>query len=377
VTDLDIDRRAERSPLEPVHPPVEPGWPAASPGDGVRLARLAGLAGLTPAQALEIAAGLLAEVATREPDGGPGEITVGVDGRVRMVPGAAGPAVDTALAAVRAAVRGRRTDPLLAELDGVLAQLPVIGVPAAARVLADACAALDRAAVRAELGALVRAVAAGSAAAGPSHPLTPQAAGPGQAIAGGVAPAGRRPARSRGTSAAVRRVGAWVLSIAVLVGVVLLEIAFLRDDILADVDLLLDAGRSGAAPAAAPPEPDGLPVVLPAPPSAGSVAGVDLRALRPCTPGAPCPVRVLVRLLPAADPQTVTWSYRLVDRCTGATETVAGGSVTVPAQADQAVAVGSVALPPVPAVAVVAVTDGPAVAAAAPVLVGTCVSEDG
>jgi hypothetical protein len=162
-----------------------------------------------------------------------------------------------------------------------------------------------------------------------------------------------------------------MVSVAVLVGVVLLEVALLREDILADVHLLLDAGRAGSAPAAAPVPPDGLPVVPPAPPAAGSVTGVDLRALEPCTPGAPCPVRVLVSLLPAADQQTVTWSYRVVDRCTGATETVPGGSVTVPPQADRAVAVGSVALP-AHGVGVVAVTDAPAVAAAAPVLVGTC-----
>jgi hypothetical protein len=92
-------------------------------------------------------------------------------------------------------------------------------------------------------------------------------------------------------------------------------------------------------------------------------------------PGAPCAVRVLVWLVPAPDPQTVTWSFRVVDRCTGATDTTPGGSVTVPPGAEQATAVGTVALPPHPAVAMVAVTDVPVAAAAPPVLVGSCEPE--
>ena len=83
-------------------------------------------------------------------------------------------------------------------------------------------------------------------------------------------------------------------------------------------------------------------------------------------------MRVLVRLVPAPDPQTVTWSFRVVDRCTGATDTAPGGSVTVPPGAEQAAAVDTVALPPQTAVAVVAVTEVPAAAAAPPVLVGSC-----
>ena len=46
--------------------------------------------------------------------------------------------------------------------------------------------------------------------------------------------------------------------------------------------------------------------------------------------------------------------------------------MTVPAQGERAVAVATVALPALPAVAVIAVTDTPAVAASAPVLVGSC-----
>ena len=97
-----------------------------------------------------------------------------------------------------------------------------------------------------------------------------------------------------------------------------------------------------------------------------------MRILEPCAPGAPCTVRVLVSLVPGPDPQVVTWSYRVVDRCTGTTDAAPGGSVNVPPGGERAEAVGIVPLPPTTAMAVVAVTDRPAVAAASPVLVGSC-----
>ena len=170
---------------------------------------------------------------------------------------------------------------------------------------------------------------------------------------------------------AVRLIWTWLASIAVLVAVVLLEIAVLRDEIAADVDLLLDAGRSESAPSSAS-RPDGLPVVAPAPAAAGMVTAVDLRTVGTCTPGSPCTVRVLVRLLPHAEPQTVTWSFGVVDRCTGAMNNVPGGTLSVPPGVDRAVAIGTVGLPPATAVAVLAVTEVPAKAAGPPVLLGSC-----
>ena len=169
----------------------------------------------------------------------------------------------------------------------------------------------------------------------------------------------------------MRRIWTWLASIAVLVAVVLLEIAVLRDEIAADVDLLLDAGRSGSTPSSAP-RSDGLPVVAPAPAAAGIVTAVDLRPVGTCTPGSPCTVRVQVRLLPHADPQTVTWSFGVVDRCTGAMINLPGGTLSVPPGVDRAVAIGTVGLPPATAVAVLAVTEVPAKAAGPPVLLGSC-----
>ena len=115
--------------------------------------------------------------------------------------------------------------------------------------------------------------------------------------------------------------------------------------------------------------------IPPAPAAAGSVAAVDLRPLAQCAPAAPCTLRLLVRLVPGADPQTVTWSYQLVDRCTGAATTVPGGTVTVPAGAQRAAAVGTVALPDQRSVAVLAVTSSPATAASAPVSAGSCLTD--
>lgn len=173
----------------------------------------------------------------------------------------------------------------------------------------------------------------------------------------------------------MRRIGVWLFSVVVLATGVVVEVALVRDDIAADIEILLDAGRSGSAASTAA-EPDGLPIAPPAPAAAGSVAAVDLRPLAQCAPAAPCTLRLLVRLAPGPAPQTVTWSYRLVDRCTGAATTVPGGTVTVPAGGQQAAAVGTVALPDQPAVAVLAVTSSPATAASAPVTAGSC-SPDG
>jgi hypothetical protein len=85
-------------------------------------------------------------------------------------------------------------------------------------------------------------------------------------------------------------------------------------------------------------------------------------------------VRVLLRFLPTADARTASWRFELTDRCTGATDTASGGTVTVPAGEQQVAVVDTVPVPSHRAVAVVAVTEQPAVAAAPPVLLGSCTS---
>jgi hypothetical protein len=252
---------------------------------------------------------------------------------------------------------------LLAVLDRAARELPAAGVPAVAGRLQEAAADIDHEVVRTELAALVRAV----------RERAPRGAGAAQSssTAGRTAPAWRA---TRGdTRTAVRRIGAWLASVLLLAAVVTAEVAVLRDDIAADIALLLDAGRSGSpSSSSTAAKPDGLPIVPPAPAAAGSVTAVDLRPLTRCVPAAPCTLRLQVRLVPAPEPQAVTWSYRIVDRCTGATTTVPGGTVTVPAGGRRTATVGTVALPELHAVAVVAVTDQPAAAASTPVLAGSC-----
>jgi hypothetical protein len=378
MTDLRVDREGDltgHEQLDDLRSAEGDRQPTPSAAPGVPLSRLLALARLAPAQALEVGAGLLAALVDRaEADAGTvvtERIRIDGEGRVVLETGPAH-GHQTSVAGVlgelagaareHAAAHDPAAEGLLAELDRATAEVQATGVRAAACRLQQVRDDIDRAGVRAELAALVGTLLASVSGAGGAAPGNPTG---GRRERTAAVPPG---ARTRGTA---RRVWAWLLSITVLVSVVALEVSLLRDDIVADVNLLLEAGRSSSAPPATE-EPDGFPVEPPAPPSAGSVAGVDLRLLRACTPGTPCAVRVFVRLVPTPDPQTVAWSFRLMDRCTGATTAAPGGTLTVPAGAGQAAAVGTVALPEWAAAALVAVTDRPAVAAAAPVLVGTC-----
>jgi hypothetical protein len=382
MTDLTIDRAAQLAePVRDVLPSAgteqrEPAPVRGARTGEVRLTRLLALAALSPAQAVEAGAGLLAVVELDQArgradpdDDGPAvdRITVDVDGRVAGAPARGDAALLGELAgAVRARIGpGNPVDArLVDELDRAVVELPVVGVAAARQRLEEACTTLDRQAVRAELGALVRALTASTGTAGPGGAARPERMA--EAPSGAPPPAGpRRAVRTR--------VWAWLLSVAVLVAVVALEVVLLRDNIAADVHLLLEAGRSGST-ASTVPERDGLPVVPPAPPAAGAVAGIDVRPLTACTPGAPCTVRVLLRLVPAVDPRTASWRFELTDRCTGATDSASGGSVTVPAGSQQVAVVDTVLLPAYGGVAVSAVTEQPAVAAAPPVLLGSCAS---
>jgi hypothetical protein len=388
MTDLTTARGADLREPDPVpgliDPDVAPPAAPATGRGGVELTRLLALARLTAPQALELAAGLLAGTAGQDDPAGPDQALVGTDGRVVLgsagdgrrtgsppVGGGTGDALGPVLVEVAGAarLRGRPADPaaeeLLTEIDRAVSDLPDTGLPAVAARLQERVAGLDRDVVRGELAALVRAVDDRTA------PATGRAPGGRPQPGSRTAAAGRVPS---GGTRTMRRVGAWLFSVVVLAAGVVVEVALLRDDIGADIELLLDAGRSGSTSTTAP-EPDGLPIAPPAPAAAGSVAAVDLRPLAQCAPAAPCTLRLLVRLVPGPDPQTVTWSYRLVDRCTGAATTVPGGTVTVPPGGQRAAAVGTVALPDQRSVAVLAVTSSPATAASAPVSAGSCLTD--
>jgi hypothetical protein len=394
MTDLTA-RSVPSRPAEAVDPPAlldrrrpsaegreEPRGDALALGAGVDLGRLLSLTRLTAAQALEIGAGVLtaAEELTGPGDGGGGIDPVPVfprltlDGQVVLrVPGDAGHAgsppeagrtVDAILAAVLAAARssvaadGPAVDARVALLHRAVQDLPTAGVAVVARRLQESAAAADRTAVRAELAALARVVAGMGASAPAGAPST-------------AANTGRAGQSPRTSGSAGRRIGAWLLSVLVLGAAVVSEVVLLRDDITADVDLLLESGRGADEPSPAPAaERAALPA--PAPAAAGNVTAVDLRLLSPCGPGATCTVRVSVRLVPARKSQVVSWTYQLVEECTGPPSRAPGGSVTVPPRADRVDIVGTVPVPEGDGTIVFAVTDDPASAASAPVVIGTC-----
>ena len=238
---------------------------AARTGE-VWLTRLLALAALSPAQAVEVGAGLLAVVELDQArgqgdpdDGGPAvdRITVDVDGRVAIVPPAgrrlaSGPGRGSRARVMRpcsgssppqSALRSARATPRTpGSSTSSTAQWRSCPWPVWRR---SGSGWRRRAppstgdAVRAELGALVRALAESTGTARPGGAVRSgeRARGPLGKTAVGQAPdeprapgSGRGCSRSRSSSRSS-----------------LLEVVLLRDDIAADIDLLLDAGRSGSA----------------------------------------------------------------------------------------------------------------------------------
>jgi hypothetical protein len=254
-----------------------------------------------------------------------------------------------------AAAAGRPVEDLLTAATGLGSMADLVG-----------------AAARAELADLAAAAGSPLAAAGPAPRVIGTESSPGSRSGTGGAPGGPsdRPAGSPGQPtvprlAALVRYGRWALVLAALAAVLVLEMVLLGNRVSADLDALSAAGRqSGAGPSATALSP--LPVE---PRAAGPIAGVDLRPLALCAPGAICEVRVLVRLVPERGTQRVQWTYLLTDRCTGLVHNAAGGSVTVTPGGRELVAVGQLRLPPASALSITAVTGVPARAASPPLTV--------
>ncbi len=354
-----------------------PPRPAAarSGADDVVLTQLLSIARLTPAQAVALGADLLAclEDAAGRSLPRPEGARVGRDGRARLIdagPSGNGAGLATAAALLdrlRAATRSSRPSTadqgLISALERAAteARSPHGRLAIVSAILREADGA-GNAQARAELARLVAIVLGETPALDAARaPRTP-------------APRRRcpRPTPRAVARAAVARTWKWVLSLVVLAAVVLIEVAFLRDEISRDVQAVLEAGRSGTTVTGTPTLP---PVARPAPAAAGTISRVDLRPVTPCTPDADCALRLQVTLQPQAEPQTITWDFRVVDRCTGEAVSAPGGTVTVPPHADRADVVSTVGLPPADALAVLAVTNQPFTAASAAVNVpapGAC-----
>ncbi|WP_433555785.1 hypothetical protein ACQPWY_25625 [Pseudonocardia xinjiangensis] len=359
---------------------------SSAPDGGLALFRLLSSARLTPAQAVALGTDVLARLEEQRGAGlGPSRIRLGLDtvligadgagfladdgpGR-EPVPDGSRTDLDAAarllgdLAAASSRPGAASGDPATAPLTALgraatEARVPGAGIGDVVSILREADAP-GGAEARAELARLVAAVSGGDFAP-PVPPRVPPL------------PATPRPLRPQGRPRSIARTVVarswkWVLSLVVLVAAIMIEISFLRDGITRNIEAVLEAGRSGtpASTSAA-----ALPPVVPVePPAAGPVTGVDLRAVNRCAPNAACGVRLQVVVAPRAEPQTVTWAFQVVDRCTDARSTVPGGTVTVPAEGDRADAVVTVTLPKGDALAVLAVTQQPAIAASAPLLV--------
>ncbi|HEY2764606.1 MAG TPA: hypothetical protein VGJ13_11420 [Pseudonocardiaceae bacterium] len=386
-------------------------WLVSALDDGVWLSRLLELTTPSPAQAVVIGLDVLRGLRTVHAAGfahgslSPAQIRVGGDGRTRLDGWAAAELTEPAqaqqrkradvaaagllLAALADAVRGSPPVPagsalaLLAALDTAVgcAALPGADAEFMAAPLEHVYAANRPAVARTELAALV-AAATGNL---PPSRYPPPVSSAATAFTPESDPREVRVARA--LRLLWQRVWAWVVALAVLAGVVTLEFAFLHERLTHDLHVLQGAGRPGQDPQSqAGVRPAELPAVrAPAPASSGAVAGVDLRAVEPCTPGTVCTVRVLVRLQPQAaaprhtgqvPPREVAWTFQVVDRCTGDQRTAAGGSVSVPPSGAQVQAVSAVPVPMGRSLAVVAVTSQPASAASRPLPVpdrqGSC-----
>ncbi|NKQ52316.1 hypothetical protein HFP15_05425 [Amycolatopsis sp. K13G38] len=195
-------------------------------------------------------------------------------------------------------------------------------------------------------------------------------------------PAGRRgrptrrlraPAPRPAARAVLRPLWRGLAALIVLGAAVLLEVLLLHDRLAGDLKLVF-GDRNPPASTSAPTAPTGLPAVPPAPAAAGQVSRVELRALQPCTTGAPCPVRVLVQLSASPRPVTVSWEFQLEDRCTGARVTAPGSTVTAGAGDTDLSVVDQVQVPAAKSVAMFGVTGEPARASASALQVGgpTC-----
>ena len=375
--------RATAAPRGPVPADAQAATPTSTSQD-VALTRLLSVARLTPGQAVALGTDLLAGLEDRTGTARiplrPGEVRVGRDGRARVVGpvgNGAGPAPSAngaGLAAAaglldRLAAATRTSTPadqgLVAALEraGAEARSPEGRLAFVAAILREADAASGQRA-RAELSRVV-ALLAGDGVPELAAAPVPRTRAP-----------RRRPPRRRPRAvvrSAVARSWKWVLSLVLLGAIVITEIAFLHDQIGQDVQTVLDAGRSGATTSA----PSLPPVAPPAPPAAGPITRVDLRPVQPCAPGAACTLRTQLVVVPQQQPQTITWDLRVINRCTGETATAPGGTVTVPPNADRADAVSTVALPAGRALAVVAVTNQPFVAASGPVAVTVKAAKDG
>lgn len=346
------------------------------------LRRLLRVAVLTPAQAAQVAVevlegmqalhlaglfhGRLDETAVRVGEAGQvrlGEWGLGLDDLDAEARRAADRAAARRLMARLGAAVRRADAPLAARLAGALAACADDGQEAALAGVREAAGALldeatcERAAQ--ELGALVRHLEREPAdLAAPPPARRRRVATP---IARPYAPPSRRgPRLAAGLS---------VLLLIAAAGAVatIVRPSLSRQSVAVPPVVRAVTGTATPSPGRPASGLRAVPVV--APPAAGPITGIELQPLRgSCRPGAVCPVQVTVRLQPQPSAQEVRWSFRVFDRCTGATRVVPGATATALAGWAYVFASSSPSLTANHPQALVAVTEAPAAAASPAVL---------
>jgi len=344
-------------------------WLVSEHVDGTSVQRLLSLATLSASQAAYIVARTLAGLATLHAAGRAhgrlcaGNVLVDRDGTVQLSDWALGtdakPSDDIAAARqlITAMVRNAdrpaaRRGELLHRLED-LAATPITEAAAAAGELENALG--DPATVADELGVLVGASnrpPGGVVAAAPLPPRLPH---------------DRRPL----TRGPVRRrwlVAAGTVLVLAAAGGAALAVSQHRHGTAATPPASHTSSRS-ASPRPAPHSPAPAAANAVAPRSAGFVDAVVLTPVNACQPGASCPVRVTIKITAHDDVKHVTWSFVLVDPCTGSRTSVRGGSMIARPSWQNIYTTTSVPLPQTRSVALVAMTTAPVRAASAPVSV--------
>lgn len=179
----------------------------------------------------------------------------------------------------------------------------------------------------------------------PRHAGAPCAADPAQRAA--PAPPASRPVWAIAQQA-LARFSVLLVSLAVLGLVIGLEFTLLGDKLTGDLRRLTGAGSGADAKVeqAAPGAARGLPPLpVLGPRAAGSVTGIELRAVGVCKPGSRCPLRIVVAVRPPRAGLSVGWSVVVVDRCTGARTAGPSGKIRVPAGGGTGSAFTEVRLP--------------------------------
>jgi tRNA A-37 threonylcarbamoyl transferase component Bud32 len=361
-------------------------WLLSEPTTGATVSRILTRATLTPAQAAHIASGLLAGLAMLHRAGishgrlHAGNVLVDDSGRVRLTDWAVSSLMDTEASARQDVAAARE---LIGELarnagrpsahtrkDGpqreTLEQLSETASTLTAETLASATEQLRQPPdAQAEVGALVSAVV-GQHREAPPRPVPPPEPVPVSssplAVPDGllVRPARRLPLRWIAVAAAA-------VAVVVAIGIAVVSRGGTGHGtaraFAATPSHSTAPARSSVAPRPRAPQP------VVAPRSAGFVSRVTAIAEAACQPGSECPVTVRVYVRGLADIATMTWSYLLVDRCTGTRTRVDGGTMIAQPWWQSAYDTRSIALPATRSLAIVGVVDSPVRAASAPLLV--------